>query len=380
MMRTFLVSAAFAMLVLAGSAGAEQTWHVDDDAPADFTTIQAALDASSDNDTIIVRDGTYSGPGNRNIDFGGRAIHLRSENGPSKCIIDAEDQARVFYFHGGGTEDTVLEGFTIRNGKVNGDGGGILCSASPTIRNNVIVDNQAVNGNGGGICVDGGMPLILNNTIFCNIAHGAFVSTISRQLSLGGWGGGICVRYGGAPIVSNCVIYGNSTTYQALVQIYPEGFPIAYSLVTLLTRDQLGEGNITDPPLFADPRGQDYHLKSRYGRFDGADWIYDNETSPGIDAGAPQSDASAETRPGACRINMGAYGNTSEASRGIDREALGDANGDCRINILDMIEVRNYLKADPTVEGNGHADINKDGDINVLDMLSVRNNIGLFSL
>ena len=51
--------ALFAGMVFCGGMRpvcAETTWYVDDDAPADFATIQAAIDASSDGDTIIVRD------------------------------------------------------------------------------------------------------------------------------------------------------------------------------------------------------------------------------------------------------------------------------------------------------------------------------------
>ena len=82
---------AFSLAVAAGGdALAETIWYVDDDAPADFSTIQAALDAAAAGDTIIVRDGIYTGTGNRDIDFGGKAVHLRSENGPQNCIINCQ--------------------------------------------------------------------------------------------------------------------------------------------------------------------------------------------------------------------------------------------------------------------------------------------------
>jgi len=38
---------------------------VDDDGPADFTTIQAAIDAAVDGDTVIVQPGIYTGAGPR---------------------------------------------------------------------------------------------------------------------------------------------------------------------------------------------------------------------------------------------------------------------------------------------------------------------------
>ena len=78
-----------------------------------------------------------------------------------------------------------------------------------------------------------------------------------------------------------------------------------------------GIGNIHEDPLFADPGGGDFHLKSEYGRWDPelGKWVYDSVTSPCIDAGDPGDDYSNEPEPNGGRINMGAYGNTPEASR-----------------------------------------------------------------
>ncbi len=55
-------------------------------------TIQAGIDAAVDGDTVTVRDGTYSPPNADGIDFHGKAITLRSENGPANCIIDGVDR------------------------------------------------------------------------------------------------------------------------------------------------------------------------------------------------------------------------------------------------------------------------------------------------
>ncbi|MCK4252133.1 right-handed parallel beta-helix repeat-containing protein [candidate division WOR-3 bacterium] len=75
-----------------------------------------------------------------------------------------------------------------------------------------------------------------------------------------------------------------------------------------------GTGNIGEDPLFADTANGDFHLKSQYGRWDGVTWVYDDTTSPCIDAGDPADDWSNEPEPNGGRINMGAYGNTTEAS------------------------------------------------------------------
>ncbi|RLA79875.1 MAG: hypothetical protein DRG36_04210, partial [Deltaproteobacteria bacterium] len=71
-----------------------------------------------------------------------------------------------------------------------------------------------------------------------------------------------------------------------------------------------GEGDISADPLFADPANGDFHLRSEAGRWNGTAWVNDNETSPCIDAGDP-----SEKDPDGTRINMGAYGGTSEASK-----------------------------------------------------------------
>ena len=131
------------------------------------TTIQSALTAAVDADTIIVRDGTYRGAGNKNLDFQGKAATLRSENGPANCIIDCEGDGRGFYFHMGETISSVVEGFTITNGGTVGDGGGIYCSSSsPWIRDCTIINNSADNNGGGIYCINSPLAVML----FCTIS------------------------------------------------------------------------------------------------------------------------------------------------------------------------------------------------------------------
>lgn len=74
------------------------TFTVDNDGPADFNNIQAAVDVAMNGDTIIVAAGTYTGPGNYDIDFNGKAIVLKSQSGPADCVIDCQCQDCAFYF------------------------------------------------------------------------------------------------------------------------------------------------------------------------------------------------------------------------------------------------------------------------------------------
>ena len=191
---------------------AGRTIYVDDDGPADFNTIQAAIDDSNDGDTIIVADGTYTGDGNRDIDFLGKAITLRSENGPENCIIDCNgtwtEYHRGFDFHSGEDANSIVDGFTITNGYAY-DGGGIKCcySSSPIISNCIIMGNLVKN-NGGGIYCRDSSPMLTNCTFNEN---GNVTGHILAPEDLRRCGGGMCNYENSSPILSNCTFSRNVT-------------------------------------------------------------------------------------------------------------------------------------------------------------------------
>ena len=173
--------------------------------PGDYSTIQAGINAAFNGDTVLVADGTYTGTGNLNINFGGREILVISENGPDNCIIDCRNSGRGFYFGSGETVNSILSGFTITNGSATGTwahGGGIYCDGSdPTIENCIISRNTCSGtwGFGGGIRCEDASPTISYCTITDNLATGTW-----------GFGGGINCEYDSYPIISHCIIYGNT--------------------------------------------------------------------------------------------------------------------------------------------------------------------------
>lgn len=169
--------------------------------PSQYPTIQDGIDVAVNGDTVLVADGIYSGKGNKNLDFEGKAIIVQSENGPEETIIDCEGTGRGFYFHSGEHSSSVVRGFTIKNGLVLAsypntfNGGGIYCTdnSSPTIINNIIINNQADRGGGIG-CVNSS-PIIINNTITQNSA---------RE-----FGGGIDCDENSSPVINDNLITGN---------------------------------------------------------------------------------------------------------------------------------------------------------------------------
>jgi parallel beta-helix repeat protein/predicted outer membrane repeat protein len=175
--------------------------YVDDDGPADFNNIQAAIDDSNNGDTIEVQPGRYTGLGNRDIDFQGKAITVRSTNPNDSnvvahTIIDCngteDGRHRGFKFISGEDQNSVLSGLTIVKGyapvELFGDfpaidisaGGAIFCLGSnPTISLCSISNNLAQSpgwlpgdyiGMGGGICCSSASPRISKCTVSYNSA------------------------------------------------------------------------------------------------------------------------------------------------------------------------------------------------------------------
>jgi len=206
-------------------------------------------------------------------------------------------------------------------------GGAIMCYAggNATLTNNVITDNYS-DLDGGAIALYGSDCVIANNVIAHNdsLVGGALINWLS------------------APTIRNNTIVANKPNAMHLDTTIMPGWPSASVTIVnnIIWQNEIwmseevtdgeyliryndvqggwtGTGNIAVDPLFADAENGDYHLKSQAGRWDpvSKSWVLDSVTSPCIDAGDPSTSIVNEPQPRGLRVNMGAYGGTSQASK-----------------------------------------------------------------
>ena len=171
------------------------------DGSGDYPTIQAAIDDACDGDVIYLFPGTYTGEGNRNIDFLGKSIIVQSvaPDFPSivaATIIDCKEGDnfyRGFDFDHNEDANAVLAGLTITR-----SGPGIWISGSnPTISYCTITDCYTYR-YGAGIYCSESEPVIINCTFTNN-------SAASK--------GGAIFCMDSIPIIQNCTFRGNSAMY-----------------------------------------------------------------------------------------------------------------------------------------------------------------------
>lgn len=257
-MKKLTIGLTAVVLVMVGLARAE-TRHV----PSEYATIQGAIDDCNNGDVVIVEPNTYTGAGNRDIDFKGLAITVRSTDPNDPCVVAATivdcngsstNKHRGFKFINNEGRDSVLFGLTITNGYapheggevINLYGGAILCySSDPTISKCLIKSNNG-DGKGGGIHCEGGDPIISACTFSNNVASeggglynhdancslvecnfisnqanyegggiynynssGSVVNCSFEENSASNVGGGICNRGGSKPCIENSVFVAN---------------------------------------------------------------------------------------------------------------------------------------------------------------------------
>lgn len=184
--------------------------------PSQYATIQSAIIACSDGDTVLVQPGTYT----ENINFRNRKIVLTSRfyqnmdlSFISSTIINGSnpqqpDSASCVIIAGGQDSTSVLQGFTLTGGKGTiwndehfagfyREGGGLLVAlCNPVIQYNIIRDNHCITGGianstgGGGVRIGDGYVRFYNNVVMNNSAR---------------YGAGIVLNYTGGEIKNNLI-------------------------------------------------------------------------------------------------------------------------------------------------------------------------------
>ncbi|MBU1699904.1 MAG: right-handed parallel beta-helix repeat-containing protein [Candidatus Eisenbacteria bacterium] len=175
-------------------------YTISPDGLGDYATIQEAIDAAADEDTIFLTDGIFMGEGNRDIVYLGKGITVASQSGSAEsCILDCEStetepHCGCLFF----AEDlsAVLSGITIRNGwgALDDEGGGIKCAdgATPSINFCIFTENQ-------------------NSAVFCESqSHPVFTECLFTQ-NQGIRGGGVYIR-GANGTFNDCEFIGNTST------------------------------------------------------------------------------------------------------------------------------------------------------------------------
>ena len=280
--------------------------------PADYSTIQAGIDASSDGDTVLVAEGTYV----ENINYNGKnivvgSLYLTTSDTSyiSSTIIDGDQAGSVVTFDSGENATAVLSGLTVINGYGGngGNGGGIFCNNSSPSLTNISVSGNSASNNGGGLYLDSSNPSLVNVTITNNtpVGNGGGVYcydysnptftnvTISNNSAVNN-GGGVYLDSSNPSLV-NCILWNDAPD-----ELYINDNASVAATYSNIQGGWEGEGNINADPLFMDAGNDDLHLQ----------W-----GSPCIDSGDPDLDGDGYTwetdnddqDPNGTRMDMGAF-------------------------------------------------------------------------
>ena len=202
-----------------------------------YPTIASAIEAASSGDVILVGPGIYTADHPAHVvDMLGKAVTLRSSDGPEATIIDGEGVRRGLACFNGETSNTKIDGFTIRNGfgteydydgdgtiaSWEGNGGGMYNSgSSPSLENCTFTGNRA---DGGGMYNHDSSPRVIDCSFVENAADvlgGGMYNSEGSSPFLGGCtftrnsaelGGGGMYNFGAGtnPTLTSCVFENNS--------------------------------------------------------------------------------------------------------------------------------------------------------------------------
>lgn len=220
------------LLLAAGASSAHAAdWYVNrsgSDANAGasllqpFATMQKGINSASDGDNVFVAADTYSGTGNVNLNFNGKHITLEALplfRSPRNVTIDCKGTARGFSFTNGENASSVVDAFSVVNGKTADFGGAVYINASsPVFIDCSFSKNTALYG--GAVYTYSSAP-IFNNCSFTNNTATEGGAVYSDDSSAGIYSynrfsynhsadnGGAVYAYNGTDTFSNGTFYKN---------------------------------------------------------------------------------------------------------------------------------------------------------------------------
>ena len=302
--------------------------------------------------TLILADCTFAD--NSSGGSGGAILTGLSNPVMTRCTFVGNSSARGGAIYNFAYGNPTLSDCTFTANSATDFGGGVYTNSgtAQTFLRCRFQDNQAGWYGGGLYNSQGGHPLV-QNSIFTNNTSNHWGGALHfwkctgeiRNCTIVGnsapRGGALACGFEGETVPSNVKIT-NSILWSNAGELYnDDGSQITttYDCIEGLAaaRTGLPDGNLIADPCFAEPGhwttagadpnhpgavwvGPDYHLKSALGRWDPATqaWVIDSVTSPCINAGSPSTDVGDEPMPNGQRIDMGAYGGTSEASKSLN--------------------------------------------------------------
>lgn len=290
------------VLVAGAPVSGAATLHV----PADFATIQVALDAAVPGDEVVVAPGTYSDAVIRMtpegsaeaVAFLSNGVALRAPGGPEVTFIDGESARHCIVGVDLGA-DTVLEGFTLLNGLAAGvggngkwGGGALFFESSLSVHGNQFVECSAGGGGsgGGGLFLRGADGAIISFNLFLRCTAGQLGGGMEVYNSPwieirsntfvdndgGDAGGGLLMNGMSGPVENNIFYRNRASLHDGGHGCIGSGNAGVTGECNLYWENVVGEGsafndcgfgpgvpgNLEADPLFCDPVVNDYGILS----------------------------------------------------------------------------------------------------------------------